>query len=243
MRLGKNDRAIEFLESCIIPEGSYPFHYLEFVLGNAKLFRFDKGAARHFLNYTNHHTGSNYIKSAYQRLAWLSLIKGDQHAYRFYMSQVLQHGTTFVDEDRQAQTEAEDSALPNIRLLKARLLFDGGYFEAALEILDNETIKTDISSQKDSVEFVYRKARIFHEWNNVSLAKDLYMETIEQGSNLSYFFAGNAALQLGLLYESEENYLQAAYYYNLCLNMRFTEYRKSIQHKARAGSRRVAGKK
>jgi hypothetical protein len=240
---GKNDDAIGILENCEIPEGSYPFHYMEFVLGNARLNKLDYSASRHFLNFVNRYQGSNYIKSAYQRLAWLSLLNGDQNGYRFYISRIPTNGNTFVDEDKQAEREASTNQVPNIRLLKARLLFDGGYYETSLKTLTDGLSPSDLPLNKDSVEFFYRKARIFHELGNTREARDYYRQTIEKGSGLPYFFAGNAALQTAMIYENEGNYDLAVYYYDLCLKMRFTEYRSSIHQKARAGKQRVAAKK
>jgi tetratricopeptide (TPR) repeat protein len=243
MRIRKNDKAIEILENCEIPDGSYPFHYIQFVLGNAKLFRLDQHASRHFLNYVNHYKGANYIKSAYQRLAWLSLLDGDENAYWFYISLIPGSGHTFVDEDKQAQAESAANQLPDIRLLKARLLFDGGYYEPALETLDMWLTASDLSAARDSVEYLYRKARIYHEQDKITAAKKFYKQTIDAGINLQYYFAGNAALHLGLINENEGNYNQALDYYELCLKMNFTEYRSSIQQKARAGRQRVTEKK
>ncbi len=237
VRTGNNDQAIEILENCRIADGSYPFYYMEFVLGTARLNRLEQQAAGHFLHFVNQYKGANYIKSAYQRLAWLALLEDDKNAYRFYISQVLQHGQTFVDEDKQAQAEALSSELPNTQLLSARLLFDGGYYQQALQMLDGGLESR--AGKKDTVEFIYRKARIFHEWGKLSQAKDFYRQTIGAGSSLPYFFAGNAALQLGLIFESEGNFSDAAHYFERCLKMNFTEYRSSIHQKARAGIRRI----
>lgn len=231
IRTRNNDKAIEILEVCKIPDGSYPFHYIEFVIGNAKLNRLDQSAAKHFLNFVNHYKGSNYIKSAYQRLAWLSLLKGDHNGYRFYTSLILKHGQTFVDEDKQAQAEALSKKIPQTALLKARLLFDGGYFDAALNVLGTY----EFTELKDSVEYLYRQARIYHEWEKPAQAKEFYLRTIKAGSRLQYYFAGNSALQMGLISETERKFTEAAYYYDMCIKMRFTEYRNSIQQKAKAG--------
>lgn len=243
LRTGRNDRAIDILENCKVPEGSYPFHYLEYVLGSAKLNQLDMAASRHLLNYVNHHKGLNYIKSAYQRLAWLSLLDNDANAYKFYISKVYYHGHVFVDEDKQAQAEAEGNRLPNLLLLKARLLFDGGYYESALNLLEHENENAGLSEARDSIEYLYRKARIYHEMGNFPAAIHHYIQSIEHGSNLKYYFAGNASLQLGIIYENEKNFEKALEFYDLCLKMDFTEYRSSIQQKARAGRQRVLVKK
>jgi hypothetical protein len=243
MRIGKNDHAIQILENCNIRHGSYPFHYLEFILGNAKLYRLDQSAARHFLYYVNHYGGSDYVKSAYQRLAWISLIEGDQNGYRFYLSKIPALDKSFVDEDKHADAEAASKQIPDIRLLKARLLFDGGYYERAIGVLDAYPDSTCGVGKKDSVEFYYRKARIYHEWGKVQRAIGYYEHTIHLGASLPSYYAGNAALQMGLIYEDQHDYVSAVYYYDLCLGMRFTEYRSSIRQKAIIGKQRIAAKK
>lgn len=243
MRIGLNDHAIHILKDCTAEEGSYPFHYLDFVLGNALLNRLDFGAAGYFLSFVNRYSGLNYVKSAYQRLAWISLIKGDLNGYNFYISKITGSGQAFVDEDKQAEAEATSGRIPNRSLLKARLLFDGGYYEEAINVLDAEDILSGTALKADSVEYLYRKARIYHEWGKPDQAKAYYVQTIEAGSQLPDFYAGNSALQLGLIYENEDDYIQAGYYYELCRKMRFTEYRSSIQHKARVGQQRIREKK
>ena len=243
MRTGENNSAIETIQNCVIPEGSYRFHYLDFMLGTAKLNQLNPDAASHFLSFINNYRGGNYLKSAYQRLAWISLLKNDLNAYRFYISKIPNTGQAFVDEDKQADKEASSNQIPNIGLLKARLLFDGGYYEEAIQILESDSILHALPLQKDSVEYVYRKARIYHEWGKLTQAKDFYRQTVERGSNLPYFYAGNAALQLGLIFENEDDYISAEYYFNQCLGLRFSEYRSSIQHKARVGLQRIQTKK
>lgn len=241
-RLGNNDAVITILENCTTEKGAYPFYYLSLVLGNAKLNQLDPAAQKHLLHFVNHYRGLNYIKSAYQRLAWLSLIQGDLNAYRFYLSQIRSHGQSFTDEDRQAQAEAIKNQLPNIKLLKARLLFDGGYYENALNLLQSETKSDDLPLLRDSIEFVYRKARIYHELGQSQAATESYLMVLEKGSNLPDYYAGNSALQLGLIYENSGDYPKARFYFQLCLNLKFTEYRTSIQQKARVGLSRVSKK-
>lgn len=239
----ENDKVIEIIENCNFSDNAYPFYYLDFVLGCAKLNHLDKNAARPLLNYVNRYEGSNYIKSAYQRLAWNSLINGDENAYHFYISQIPDHGKAFTDEDKQAQAEALSNELPNIRLLKARLLFDGGYFKTALKTLENGLAPSDLSSRKDSLEYIYRKARIFHEWGKITQAVLNYGLVLESGKDQPYFYAGNSALQLGLIYEIMKQPEKALYYYNMCLKLRFDEYQTSIHQKAKAGINRISGKK
>ncbi|HPK05374.1 MAG TPA: hypothetical protein PK908_05710, partial [Bacteroidales bacterium] len=63
------------------------------------------------------------------------------------------------------------------------------------------------------------------------------------GKDLPYFYAGNSALQLGLLYEAMKQPEKALHYYNVCLKLRFNEYQTSIHQKAKAGINRISEKK
>ena len=69
------------------------------------------------------------------------------------------------------------------------------------------------------------------------------METIRQRGASTRYFAANAALKIGQIYESEKEWKQAAKYYNLCLEMDFDEYSNSILAKAKDGLERIEKKK
>ncbi len=69
------------------------------------------------------------------------------------------------------------------------------------------------------------------------------METIRLGKNETWYFAANSALMLGQLYENEKDFNKAAYYYNLCIDMKNHEYENSIEQKAQAGLNRTGKQK
>ena len=54
------------------------------------------------------------------------------------MVQCKKNGTTATDEDKTAQREARNGLAPNKHLLKARILFDGGYYQRAYNYLTTE---------------------------------------------------------------------------------------------------------
>jgi tetratricopeptide (TPR) repeat protein len=126
--------------------------------------------------------------------------------------------------------------VPNIILLKARLLFDGGYYNKAKNLL-----LTDINGFKDDdiIERYYRLGRIAQKSGDIDEAKLYLKKTIETGKNSTRYFAGNAALQLGIIYEKENNFEKAKHYYNICRTLDFDEYETSIKEKAKQGLERV----
>ena len=140
--------------------------------------------------------------------------------------------------DREALAFANKNVKTDIQLLKARLLFDGGYYARAKEELDGyKAVDT-----KSGIEYTYRLGRIYHNWGKTDEAVFYYMETIKNGEEMPYFFAANSSLQLGIMYEKQNDYKQARKYYLKVLDMDFDEYHFSISNKAQAGLNRIKGK-
>ena len=241
MKMGLTDAAISFIEKNKFGKDRFPFAYLNYMLGQAKLSRLDADANLPLENYVKNFKGINFIKAAYLRLAWHALIKGDKEKQRIYLAKVQNAGTALVDEDKQAKQEVESGNSPNVALLKSRLLFDGGYYDKALIELNRLEIKK-IKSSKDNLELVYRMARIYHKQNNWEKAINNYELTLKNGAEFPYYFAANSALQLGLIFEEQKKYKQAETYYLRCLALKEHEYQNSISQKAKAGLNRVSNK-
>lgn len=238
MHQGKSSDAAELLTTARFGSNHYPFHYLDYLNGIARLNALDYGASLYFLKYVNHFRGKSFIKSAYQRLAWTELLKGNQKGYSAYMQRVKLLGNTTLDGDAQALKEAESAAIPHVQLLQARLLFDGGYYARAEEVL--QSVSTyNLPDERSKLEYQYRMARNHHEWGKTRQAIEEYKKVIAGGRNQPYYFAANAALQLGLIYEKQNKPEEAILHYKDCLSMDYDEYRTSISMKAKAGLNRL----
>lgn len=238
MHTGRNDAAIETLKLMPVSKDYFPFYYLQYLMGQAKLNRQDKDAGIWFLRYVNNFGGKSFIKSAYQRLAWISLLEGDEKGYHVYMNRLLLKGNTAIDGDRYAQKEAESKRVPNPILLKSRLLSDGGYYAEAEKTLGTLSVLT-LSDEREKTEYHYRKARIYHNWGKIDKARKEYEQTLLLGEKQKWYFAANAALHLGYIYENEGNLIQARECYQKCLSFDYDEYRTSISQKAKAGFSRL----
>jgi hypothetical protein len=235
---GMNSQALNLLLNRPKGKEYFPFYYLEYLTGIAKLNKLDKDAKLHFLRFVVNFKGRNFIKSAYLRLAWIELMDNNPGGYITYMESVKLMGSDDIDGDKQAMTEAGYSVPPDIILLNARLLFDGGYYNEALSELKRfNPLKKE--SPREKLEFKYRLARIYHKSGNKTKAILFYQETLDMGAAYPYYFAANASLQLGIINESSGNKVKAGYYYQKCLDMKYTEYRTSIGQKAKAGLSRV----
>ncbi|MEM7102524.1 MAG: hypothetical protein AAF502_05265 [Bacteroidota bacterium] len=241
MQIGRNDEAIVTLQNRPVGSQYHPFHYLDYMLGLAKLYRMDKDADVYLKRYVNNFKGQNYIKEAYQKLAWYELLFNSESSYKNQMANCRQYGEAISDEDKKAYKEAIYGPVPNKTLLKARLFFDGGYYDKAEKVLSVKTV-SDFTNNREKIEYYYRFGRIYHKMNHKADAKKYYDLTIELGKDQPYYFACNAALQMGILKESAGEYDLALDYFDQCLSMRPDEYKNSLHGKAKAGKNRVKGK-
>lgn len=241
MRTGRNDLALEVLAGRPVGAEYFNYYYLDFMTGLAKSRKLDASANKSFEYFINNYKGKNYIKEAYQKMAWVALIQGNKDKYWEYMYYVKSRGDDLIDDDKQALYEAENKTMPNVTLLKSRLLFDGGYYKDALKQLEGKSIES-FNSDKDKAEFTYRAGRIYDMAGMPDKAKGFYVATIKFGTNLPYYYAAGSAFYLGNIYETEKDYKNATKYYQLCLDMDNKEYHTSLNGLAKAGLNRVKGK-
>jgi len=242
LRSGRCETALKVLQQR--PRGNQylPFYYLDLLQGYALLYKLDPSADYFIERYLNNYRGVNMIKDAYQKLAWYFLINGNSIAYKNNMRLCQIRGNTLVDSDKNAMKEAQNVAIPNSTLLKARLLFDGGYYQRAKEMLDAEPVSS-YKEEQHRLEYAYRKGRVNHALRNYSDAISNYSYSITNGADRPYFYACNAALQCGIIYEKFTDYERARHYYTLCTELSPSDYKNSLHQKAEAGLNRISGKK
>lgn len=239
MKTGMNDAALTQFQQLGDPGLYYPFTYLDYLQAECLLRKLDLQAASvYYKKFNENFNGKNYLKDAKRKQAWILLLQGDTANYFKIMKDVRNFGNLDVDIDREAQHEAESGIIPEIKLLQARLLFDGGYYEKTEKIL--LAINKEQLDLNRQVEQTYRLGRIFQETENMEKAKLYYEQTILKGRNLSSYFAGNSALKMAEIFEQEGNKKKAEEYYSLCLDLSFEEYENSIHSKAKAGLERVS---
>lgn len=237
---GLNDEMIDVLKSKPPYTASYPFYYMDYLLGLAKMRRLDADADVYFKIFTVKYKGKNYLKSAYRNMSWLCQLKNDDNGAKNYYYLAAKKGIAVLEEDKQAEREALENLLWPADILKARLLFDGKYYDLALKTIKSINEKK-ISHIRFKLELIYRKARIYHEKGNLEEALTLYKNTIEQGSKQAYYYAAYSALQIGFIYEKQNKYDLAKTYFDKAKNdfSANKEYTNSIEQKAKAGLKRI----
>ncbi|MCS6930476.1 MAG: hypothetical protein NZM43_13385 [Saprospiraceae bacterium] len=239
-RLGRNDEAIRLLEAC--PDGApfYPFWQRYYLLGVLKMNRLDADADQPLRCFVRHFCGETGRWDACRKIAWYYLLHGDTLSYRMWMARIAAAKHPQTEQDRAAYYEARSEAIPNCTLLRARLLFDGGYFLRAYDILSRQPASS--YSGEHYLEYVYRRARLAQALQRLNEAEYYYRQTLEYGRYSPLYYACYAALQLGVLCENARRCAEAKKYYYLCLRIRPHMYRLSLHAKAKAALARMQKK-
>ncbi|MES2003121.1 MAG: tetratricopeptide repeat protein [Bacteroidota bacterium] len=213
----------------------------DFELGFTKIYHLEtQEAARYLESFLTHFKGKFYVKDAYQKLSWCYYLQGNQAKAEEVRKNILKKGATDSDADKQALKDAKSGKWPNLLLLKARLLSDGGYASDAAAMLQGKT-EDDFSKEEEKLEFAYRVARIYDDLNRDEDAIRNYQIAIRLGEHRREYFAARAALQIGQIYEKRGQKSLAITYYQKCLDMEDHEYKDSLDQRAKSGIARCKG--
>lgn len=238
MRTGRNDEAVEILSTRLHSPRLLPFPYLDFMLGAALQRRLDPRASvylRSFLEQRGER--GEFVKEAYQKLAWDAVLAGREADYFALLRRATEVGTSVAGSDKNAMREAERRRLPQVDLLRARLLFDGGYYERAAEAI--EAVDPALLAGEERIELPYRAARVAAARGRIEQATALYKRTVGIGRESGAYFACKAAVELGALAEAADQPAAAEAYYELALGMSPDEYGPGLHQQARSGLARL----
>ncbi len=236
MRTDRNAEAIVLLERQQRGGGTADFPYLDFLLGQAKLRNLNPQARIHFQSFLLRYAGRHFREEAIQKIAWSYLLEGNIDRYHRTMAEI--SGGSRAGGDESAAREAAGDRAPHLGLLRARLLFDGGYFARARTELDG--IALAALTPDEQLEHRYRTGRVLGGLKDYAGALSFYARTITLGRDNPAFYACNAALQAGLLEEKRGNSVAARKYFQTCLGIDPAEYRTGLHMLAKAGLDRLA---
>ena len=236
-KTGHNDDAIAYFEAAPGSAAYVALPMLKYYLGCARLNRMDSDAPGALLAYISSFKGANFIKDAYLKIAYFYLLQNDTGKYLYYVKLVRSRGYAIDQKDKQALREANDTK-PDIGLLKARFYFDGGYYSKALAELNNKEVN-QLKLLRDKTELYYRYGRVYDKTGKTNDALENYQKAINLGRATSYYYAANAAISCGRLYEERKDYNNAALFYKQALDMKNHEYQDDTDNDAKAGLKRL----
>ena len=210
-----------------------PLYYADYLKGEAFLHKGDYlNSISSYRWFINHQTGQNYIKDAYYKIGLCYWLNGNENDALALFKEARNRGKEATEADKSAARSLSEKTPPHIKLSKIRYFTDGGYYQEADKLLASIT-SMDLTKKKDQVEYYYRKARLAHKLNKADAA-EFYQLTIEMTGQESWYFAPNACLQLGYIYQSQNKIREAEEYFQRALSYRRHEYKNSIDSKARS---------
>jgi hypothetical protein len=235
LRLKKDDVVIKTLKKAnnAVPE----IPYLDYMLGLAKLQRGDKDAGFYLARYLKEYKGEHYVKDAYLKLGWAFLLRGDMKNYTNCMQLVSYYGSTHLEEDKSALRESQKKKMPSLPILQARLLFDGGYLDKALNEIHQQDVSA-LATDEDKQEYYYRQGRIYDAMNSYDKALDSY-NTSTRYNIPGMYYAPASCLYSGMIWERRGNSNNARAFYKKCLSYTSYLYKDSFDQKAYAGLKRL----
>ncbi len=213
----------------------------EFEMGFAKIYHLEtQEAIIHLQNFLDGFKGKFYVRDALQKLSWCYYLQGNQVKAEEIRKQILKRGSTDAEADKQALRDARSGTWPNLLLLKARLLCDGGYINEAAGLLQGKT-EDAFTTTEEKLEFAYRVARIYDDLSREDDAIRNYLIAIRIGEKRREYFAARAAWQIGQIYEKRGQKQMAITYYQKCLDMDDHEFKNSLDQRAKSGIARCKG--
>lgn len=237
-----NHRKADAALACLHEVQSEPqynrFPVFDFEMGNALLLKLNLNCISYFKRFLSRYNGKLFVKDTWQKLALAYYLQGNMHDAMACREKIKTQGTTDVDADRQALRFAKNTDWPDLRLLQARLLIDGGYYKSALERIGSLK-ENDFKDVPDKLEYLFRLGRIYDELGNDSRAMQYYQSTISLGKERPEYFAARAALQMGFIYEHAGKARDAIRCFNEALEMPRHDYQNSIDQQAKAGVNRL----
>ena len=232
-----NDDEISYLEAAPKSAAYIKAPSLDYMLGCARLNRLSNDPPQLLFDYVKESRSVKYIKDAYLKIAYYYFLQNDAGKYDYYVKMVKTHGNTADEKDQQALWEAND-AKPDADLLKARFFFDGGYYAKALAQLNGKS-EASFTLLRDKIEYDYYLGRIYDRTGKYNDAIENYQRAITLGRGTKYYFAANAAISIGQIFEDKKDYKRAGEYYNQALDMTGHQYQTDVDNQAKAGLKRV----
>lgn len=234
MKDSQSEEALKLIHSLDTRPQGLPMDYIEYLRGEALLERGDYSQAIHaYQKFLKNFKSQSYRKDSYYKISLCYYLSGNIESARKNLEIAKKTGTATADPDKYAAAMMEEGTFPNFKILKVRFYTDGGYYKEAREVLKTIT-PVDLPTEKDVTEFYYRKGRLAHKTQELSAAKLFYLQTIEMTGESPWYFAPNAALQLGYISQAQGDLASAKMYFEKALSYKKYEYKSGIDSKARS---------
>ncbi len=237
-RIGKNEEALSTLQQLDMNENAYAGIIYDYLMGKILLRKLDYDAGYYLSEYLSHLKKKEYIKEINYKLALYYLINNNLSKYTEYCEIVREEGMDLNERDREALYDASLDYIPDVNLVKARLSLDGGYYDS-YEKATKQYEENSKTSLPFDLEYHFLKARFYALGTNKKEAIAEFRKVIELGEEEDYYFASEAALSLGNIYNETGKKELAKAYYEKSLKLYKSDYYEYIEDKASKALRKL----
>ncbi|MEO0552873.1 MAG: tetratricopeptide repeat protein [Bacteroidota bacterium] len=228
---GNNEIALSELNEIQSHQNQYPI--INYLTAEALLRASQYPAAiRTYQKFLKLSRGASNIKDAYFKLGIIHYLTNNSDSTKYYFDKAQQQGERKSEADKHAAKVLNSDRLPRPLILKLRILTDGGYFKQASQIVKSAD-SLEFEHFNDKLEFEYRKARLYHKQDSIKQAIDSYRIVIQRSPAKGYYYAPNACLQLGLIYNELDDHVMAREYLTKVSTYSKHEYKSSLDQKAK----------
>lgn len=235
----ESEKALGYFKTLQQNQNGLQIAYADYQTGEVYLHKGEyKSSVDYYQKFLFAYTGLNYVKDAHYKIGICYWLQGKAKEALKYFTKAKTAGNESTEADKYAARSLAENIDPNVKLSKIRYATDGGYYAAAEKLIGAVT-DMDLPSKKEKIEFVYRKARLYHKSNSLTDAKQNYLQTISQTGTENWYFAPNACLQLGYIFADEKNTPEAKRYFEKALTYKKHEYKNSIDSKAKSALARL----
>jgi tetratricopeptide (TPR) repeat protein len=230
------DQVLTTLSRYAHDENRIPFHFIRYMQGEAFL---QKGqyleANKAYRQFLQHYGGQNFVKDAHYKIFLTYWLGSQPEKATKWWGLALEKGQEITEPDKHAAKILKGDVFPDKTLMRIRLATDGGDWDEALKWAENVPAEK-LRQPAFETEWLYRKARIYHLMGQLEKAYGYYKLTIDHQERAqgNWYFAPNAALQLGYICVAEAHHEKARRYFEKALSYKNHEYKNSIDNKAKA---------
>jgi tetratricopeptide (TPR) repeat protein len=179
--------------------------------------------------FLSRYKGQNYLKDVHYKISLAYLLLSNPVESQTYRNLTLKVGGTRTIQDRSAQKFCSQKVLPSLPLIRARLFFDGGLYDKALQSLENASLKPE-----ETHEYLYRMGRIWHGKKNFDKAIAFYQKTIAFDKEMNTFFGAYSCLQIAYINRDFlSNPQQAKSYFQKVLLYKKYQDKEALEYKAK----------
>ncbi|MBN2167088.1 MAG: hypothetical protein JW717_12485 [Marinilabiliaceae bacterium] len=205
------------------------FPLLYYINGRHYLNALNDSCINQFNSFIEKFEGNSYKADALLRCCIFYKIKNDTVQLKKTILQLNNLNGYSTSLDQRAKKEANIISSANQFLLKSRLLYDGGEYDKAINILTSHKEEIQMNNAFHE-EYFYRLAQLYKKQGLYTKAIENYKLSMTV-KNPKYYYAPTAAYEIAHYHYKQGNYEKSKYYIKQCDKLNTNDFKADIKQK------------